>query len=249
MDRLHKLIRGILIIIGFIFLFNGLIILTCSNLNLGTLLTIFIGLVLICYGALYNRLKRYINKYILIIFILCLVSILALMMFLGFYGRIDSTKYDDEAIIILGCGIRGDKVSHSLQMRLDKGIEYYNKKNQVLIVVSGGQGPKEDITEAKAMKNYLVRHNIPAKSIIMEQQATSTYENMVYSKSLLDKIFDTEYSITYITNGYHSFRAGLIANNVGLEAKRMSAPISYWLTLPAYTRECLALAKYLIMGS
>ena len=53
--------------------------------------------------------------------------------------------------------------------------------------MSGGQGPDEDRTEASVMHDYLEQHGIDATRIIIEDQSTSTYENLVFSKELLPK--------------------------------------------------------------
>lgn len=75
-----------------------------------------------------------------------------LLSFIAIYGKVDNVIYKEDAVIVLGCGIRGKNVSAILSYRLDKAVEYYRKNQNAVIVVSGGQGPQEEITEAEAME-------------------------------------------------------------------------------------------------
>ena len=91
-------------------------------------------------------------------------------------------------MIVLGAKVNGTEVSNTLKLRLDKAIEYYNKHKSVNIIVSGGQGNDENITEALAMKNYLVSNGVNINNIIEENKATTTLENIIYSKKILDNM-------------------------------------------------------------
>ena len=71
--------------------------------------------------------------------------------------------------------------------RLDKTIEYVNnQEKESKIIVSGGQGRGEDISEAQAMKKYLVNNGIKEELIIMENKSTSTNENLIFSKAIIE---------------------------------------------------------------
>lgn len=91
---------------------------------------------------------------------------------MGVYGVRDTVTYEEQAVIVLGAGIKGNQVSRTLQLRLDKTIEYAQKNPNALIVVSGGQGPQETVTEACAMEKYLLENGIRAERILKEEQAT-----------------------------------------------------------------------------
>ena len=66
------------------------------------------------------------------------------------------------------------------------------------VVVSGGQGKGEDVTEAFAMAQYLVSHGIAEEQISLEEKSRNTYENLKYSALLVDSMDD---------------RIGIVSNN------------------------------------
>ncbi|WP_249646204.1 YdcF family protein, partial [Lysinibacillus sp. D3C2_S12] len=91
-------------------------------------------------------------------------------------------------MIILGAKVKpGGVPSLSLKSRLEVAVQYLTIYPHVKVIVSGGQGPDEDRTEASVMKDYLEPNGIEASRIIIEDQSTSTYENLVFSKELLPK--------------------------------------------------------------
>ena len=53
-----------------------------------------------------------------------------------------------DAVIVLGCGVRGERVSLTLARRLDAALAYLEENPKAYVVVSGGQGAGEDISEA-----------------------------------------------------------------------------------------------------
>ena len=58
-------------------------------------------------------------------------------------------------IVVLGCGVNGTVPSLSLRNRIDAAYAYLIANPDTVCVVSGGQGPDEDITEAACMKREL----------------------------------------------------------------------------------------------
>ena len=98
-------------------------------------------------------------------------------------GRISTHKQYD-LIMVLGAGIFTEKVTPMLAERLNRALSVYqHQTDKCKIIVSGGQGPDEPISEALAMQRYLIQHGVPQSSIIMESQSTNTFENFYYSKS------------------------------------------------------------------
>ena len=54
-------------------------------------------------------------------------------------------------IIVLGCQIRGERITKSLKKRLDAAYDYAINNPDTKIIVSGGQGKGESKTEALAV--------------------------------------------------------------------------------------------------
>ena len=249
---MQKVIRSIIAVIGTFLIINAIWLIMVSNINMGVLGTFALGIILIGVSVLWNIIKQKTNnkigkilKYIIIILFLLWFILLS---FIAIYGKADNVTYKEDAVIVLGCGIRGKNVSAVLAYRLDKTVEYYNKNPNAVIIVSGGQGPQEEITEAQAMQQYLIEKGIPQDKIIKEEKATSTTENMIYSKEILDKQFNKEYKVAVITNNFHIYRASQIAKKVGLNATHYNAKIRTDTIVANYIRETMGVAKYWILG-
>ncbi|MEI3193353.1 MAG: YdcF family protein [Lachnospiraceae bacterium] len=90
-------------------------------------------------------------------------------------------------LVVLGAQVRGTVPSRALKKRLDTAAEYLGKNLETKVVVSGGKGAGEEITEAEAMENYLLELGIEKDRIIMEDRSTTTSENLRYTGELIDR--------------------------------------------------------------
>ena len=157
-----------------------------------------------------------IYKIIIIIFVSSFLLLEGLIL-LNINETKDVDKVDNiDTMIVLGAKVNGTEISNTLKLRLDQAIEYYNKHKSVNIIVSGGQGNDENITEALAMKNYLISNGVNSNNIIEENKATTTLENIIYSKKILDNM-NNKGKVLIVTSDYHLFRGRLIASILGIE--------------------------------
>ena len=213
------------------------------------ILTVGLGVVCLIYGLFFDGFIRKIPKWIWGCFWGAVSLVVVFVIFLYVYGNIDNVTYDEHAMRVLGCGVKGEEPTESLKSRLEAAVEYYHKNPNAIIVVSGGKGASEDITEALAMERYLMDRGIPQDRIIKEEQSTNTYENFKYSKKILDKYFDEAYSVAYITNDYHIFRAGNISEKIGFEnATHYSAGTPWYMIVSSGLRECVGVMKFIVFG-
>ncbi len=154
---------------------------------------------------------------------------------------------DDEpvAVVVLGAGVNGTTPSLTLRTRLDAAAEYLQAHPNVPAVLSGGQGPGEGITEARAMYTALVVRGIAPERLLLEEESTSTAENLVYSMAVLGNAgLDTTGVIAIVTNDFHLFRAQAIAREVGMNVIGVPAELPWWwLNANYYIREFFALGK------
>ena len=149
-------------------------------------------------------------------------------------------------IIVLGAQVRGEFVTKPLRKRLDTAIEYLDENVSTKVIVSGGQGRGEDITEAEAMKRYLVRYGIDESRIIMEDKSTNTKENLMFSYELIE---DKSATIAIVTNNFHVFRAVSIAKKIGIEnVSGHAASADNRLLLNYMVRESMAIVKEKMLG-
>lgn len=103
-------------------------------------------------------------------------------------------------VIILGAKTG----SVTIEARMEKACEYLIDNPETKVIVTGGQGPDEEMTEAEYMRKGLIRRGIDASRIIIENRSTSTAENLEYSKALIS---ESKASIAIVSNNYHIFRA------------------------------------------
>lgn len=63
--------------------------------------------------------------------------------------------------------------------------------------MSGGQGSDEKLPEAVAMKEYAVAQGVPEGEILVETNSTTTYENMKFSKEIMDSLKPNGYKVIF----------------------------------------------------
>ena len=105
----------------------------------------------------------------------------------------------------------------------------------------------ENISEAEAMKRYLVSHGVDESRIITEDKSTSTWENFKFSKMILDERFPGA-SAAFVTTNFHVYRAGRVAIMNGIEAEGYGAKDVWYTKLNNYMRESIAVAVYRLRG-
>lgn len=178
----------------------------------GVLGAVFVLLgALLANRALIRRLPGWLKAVCLTVF--CLGAIV----FAAVEGMI-LTKYDAtptpgaDYVIILGAQWKPQGPSNVLQRRLDKAIPYLNENPDTIVIVSGGQGPDEPVSEAAGMRQYLVDIGISDDRILIEDRSTNTWENLAFSGTMLDRENDR---IVIVTNNFHMFRAMQIAKKQG----------------------------------
>ena len=133
--------------------------------------------------------------------VICLLECIMLgLIIYGYKAARHIPEYDKDYIIILGCQISKDnKPLPLLRGRIDRAVEFaenqYKKTGKILkFVVSGGKGGDEKISEAEAMRNYLLEKGISQDRILLENESKNTLENMKFSKALIEKSGKTLFS-------------------------------------------------------
>lgn len=175
-------------------------------------------------------------------------------------------------VIVLDTQVRGSEISRTLKYRLDRAAEYAKLHPNTVFVLSGGQGDGEDVSEAAAMYEYLKEHGVAEYQMLKEERSESTYENLVYSKLLINEREknrldwiknlmaqsgylvppDEEVSIRVgiVTSNFHMLRAKGIAKQIGIPNVSGIAARSDLILLPHFcVRECFAILKDSFMGN
>lgn len=165
-------------------------------------------------------------------------------------GRRDDAERNAPVMIVLGCMVWPNGPSPALTRRLDKALEYWQSHPDVTIVVSGGQGANEPVSEARAMFDYLTAHGVPEEQILMEDASTSTKQNLLYSKALLEHHgYDMANTpVVIVSNDFHLARVRMLARRCGLDADTLGAPMpDFSSAFYSYNREVFALVKSFLL--
>ena len=187
--------------------------------------------------------KKIVLRVITILISIILISFIIIEGLIIIEGRKISTKKVDY-VIVLGARLYGDKPSPALLERLSVAREYLTDNNGIKVVVSGGQGSDEYISEAKAMENYLADNGIEKDRIILEDRSTTTFENLKFSLNKIRELDDKEnISVLIATNRYHVFRSKLLAKRLGVIPYGLPAKTPPTTVLYSYTREYFAVIK------
>ena len=194
--------------------------------------------------ALYIELAVENGVFILVAYLEC---ILLGTILLAYRAARRTPAYDKDYIVIHGCQIREDgKLTKLLQGRADKAVEFARKQQEAggkapVFIPSGGKGSDEIVSEAEAIRNYLVEEGIPEERILMEDRSVSTYENLKFSQELIRMHSeDPEPKIAFATTNYHVFRSGVLATQQGLRAEGLGSRTKRYFWINAFVREFIA---------
>ena len=150
-----------------------------------------------------------------------------------------------DLIIVLGCQVRGESPGNLLRHRLEAASETINKYPGAYCVVAGGQGPDEIIPEAVVMKKYLINKGADENKIFEESKSSTSYENLIFAKEIIDLNNIKHENIIIVTSNYHVPRAVLIAKRIYPEANfyTVKASSPFALFSAGITREFFAFVK------
>ena len=197
------------------------------------------------------------GKAAIVIGILCILYFLAILLvgihgtnFYYIWGAIGFAAEGEDKldyIIVLGAQMKADGPSRVLKMRLDKAYDYLMENPDTRVIVSGGQGSDEHVSEAQGMYDYLVEKGIDAERILREDQSRNTSQNIEFSSAFLDKEND---SVGIVTNNFHIFRATHIAKKSGYrQVCGIAAPSELSMQGNNMLREFMGVMKDFLVGN
>ena len=246
-----KVLRLICLVVGAFLVLDTLIVCFLSNYNLGVILPAVLGLPLLFLGLFWPHMDAGLLLFLRRFLLVCYGLGCLFLLFLGslMLRAIDRGEHGDyDALIVLGAAVHGDKVTWVLSNRLDTAYDYAAAHPETLLVVSGGQGDGESVTEASAMAKYLIARGIDPARILLEDRAESTAENFAFSKAIIDEHLGPDASIGFVTTRFHVYRAGRVAQKGGISARGLGAPDVWYIALNNFLRECVGICWYTLKG-
>jgi uncharacterized SAM-binding protein YcdF (DUF218 family) len=194
------------------------------------------------------------HTWVRVLIALLLAGVLSFSALLGVVlsGSHDRVQGEAQVMVILGCQVKPWGPSILLQDRLDKALDYLDDHPGLTVVVSGGQGRDEPMSEAQAMYDYLVEHGVDGERILLEDQSHNTDQNLRNTVELLaDAGYDADADIVVVSNGFHLTRVRMLWSRIcggDDNLSTLAAPSSHLPSrLKMYLREPLALVKSFVL--
>lgn len=244
-------VLAILVLLSILFstvflLFNGRQMMAFEGKRLANLLSLLYGIFII--GALALHFLPYFpGKHIfmhLADFALFYSTFLYLSYVLyGTFCNYFPIRKEPDVIIVLGSGLIGDKVPPLLAQRLTKGKTIYEQfERRPKLIVSGGQGADELISEAEAMANYLMEQGVPQEDILIENRSRTTFENLTFSKAILEDQ-GLGNCVLVVTNSFHALRAGVFMRRLKIPGRSVGSKTAFYYLPSDWIRETVGLVS------
>jgi len=154
--------------------------------------------------------------------------------------NIEPPEDEDTVVIVLGARVVGYRPSRILQLRIEEAYAHLSENPTSVAVLAGGLGDVAYISEAEAMKRWLVANGIAPYRLFLEDRSTSTYENIRFSEIIISEN-NLSQNVVIASDGFHMFRAQHVARQLGLNpsAAPSRTPLE---VLPLYwVREVVAI--------
>lgn len=131
------------------------------------------------------------------------------------------------AIVVLGAAQYDGKPSPVLRARLDHAVELYRRGVADTLIMTGGTGPGDTVSEAVVSKRYAAKRGIPAGVIFTEQAGMTSLQSMRAVGGIMER--NGIRSAVLVSDPFHMLRLRLLAMRVGFRAHSSptrSSPIS-----------------------
>ena len=161
-----------------------------------------------------------------------------------------------KVMVVFGCQMRRDGPSVLLKGRLDAALAYWEAHPDIKIVVTGGKGDDEHVSEARGMYDYLTAHGVDGANIYMEDKSRNTWQNINNTFALMEREgWELTDDVLLVSSGFHLARIELLWNRARAQALRgetyggqyvstLAAPVSHAPSaVQMFFREPLALVK------
>ena len=163
------------------------------------------------------------------------------------YAQKDETR-PANAAIVLGAAVFDNQPSPVLRERINQAIRLYEQGTVKVIIFTGGLGNQDTLSEAEVSANYAMQHGIPAEAILIENESTTTRENLINAQIIAqENDIDT---FLIVSTPFHMKRAMAMANDLGMDAStsptRTTQWISWYTKSKAYFREVIVYTLYLL---
>lgn len=190
-----------------------------------------------------NRVVRSVVIALIIVGLLVTGTVSGLML----HAAAVPTAEDAGTIIILGCRVRGEQPSEMLQRRADAALAYLETHPDCAVIVTGGVSRHATISEAEAVRRYLIANGVDESQIYVEDRSINTEQNFRYAADIIQRN-GLSNKVVIATDRFHQYRASIFAGRAGLDASPLPCSTQFFLLLGYWCREILAVLRVLLLG-
>ena len=252
---LKKLFSPFYISLAVLAILAGLFLFVLQGYSTSGLLCLGIMGILCFYRAAFQCKRQHpkLGKAVIRVFtILLCIGLLAFVITEGciIHASLGNSGEDTDYLLVLGAKVKPWGPSLSLRNRIDAAYDYLTAHPDCTAILSGGKGDDEHISEAQCMFESLTAMGIDENRLWMEDQSTSTWENLKFTLALIqEKTGNTPATMALVTSEYHLFRAGLFADRLGLDILGVPAATTLLpLKINYFIREAVAVWHFILIG-
>lgn len=204
-----------------------------------------------------NRGKKWLIA-LLVLVVAGVLAFAALEVYIGVHSR-DKLVGEPQVMVVFGCQVKPDGPSVLLRDRLDTALEYWEDHPDIKIVVTGGKGDDEHISEARCMYDYLTAHGVDGANIYMEDRSHNTWQNVNYTFALMEQEgWNLTDDVLLVSSGFHLARIQMLWDRARAQIlwdqvyndqyiSTLAAPCSHFPSrVQMFFREPMALVKSFI---
>ena len=207
---------------------------------------LLLAAVWLVFPGLFRQWPRWLRRTVCVVLVAVLLVLGTILTLMGIRAAHHPDGTQPVTVIVLGCQVRSDGTpSRMLRDRIQAAYDYLSVHEEAVCVASGGQNDREPTTEARCIRDELVRRGIDPGRIYLEEKSLNTRQNISYAVDIIRaEGLPTEVAIA--SDSFHQLRAGVWAEKDGLTPYSLGCA-SIWMLSPGYwAREAAAL---LYMGA
>ena len=150
------------------------------------------------------------QRVLALLLITVLAAFAALRVVISIHAR-SQIVGEPQVMVIFGSKVEEDGPARMLKDRLDCALDYLEDHPDMTVVVTGGKGDDEHVSEAQGMYDYLTAHGVDGEQILQEPQSRNTWQNVNYTLTLMEgEGYDVTDNVLLVSSGFHLARIEML---------------------------------------
>lgn len=127
-----------------------------------------------------------------------------------------------DTILVLGAAQYNGRPSPVLKARLDHAVSLYRQGYSGRLVMTGGVGAGDTLSEGEVARRYAIAQGVPDTVILVEREGVTSAESMANAAELMQA--HGLVSALIVSDSYHMLRLELLARRLGIRPYRAPTP-------------------------